>query len=94
MDINSDKGPVKIEYSYFSCGRCDYLKSTMLISGRKPEYEYHCQHPEMVKEIMFPEQKLKGFYIGSSNETPQWCPMFSNKKSDNNPMHGTGKPGP
>lgn len=33
-----------------SCTRCKYLKCTLTKSGRHPDYDYYCKHPDVLSD--------------------------------------------
>ena len=73
MDVFRFEGPsLCIRHS---CMGCIHLSNKMLISGRHPIYEYHCNHDAVNKPPDgFPPYK-DGKYIGQNPYTPSWCPM-------------------
>lgn len=61
------------------CTRCDYCKCNLIVSGRDPQYEYLCQHPghPTTAEIGGAGEDA---WIGSSDDTPPWCPVIVAKQ--------------
>lgn len=70
------------------CTRCDYLKHNLVRSGRDPQWECLCMHPdapEIAKRIqpmerVWPSNMAKGCWIGEMDDTPKWCPELKGNK--------------
>lgn len=77
--MSEHEGPVVFEIPKRSCGLCKHFKSSLRVSGRNPKYDYFCKHQGALDEypqaiaLLHPGQD--GRHIGTSHETPEWCPV-------------------
>ena len=74
-------GPTKI--SHYSCIGCDHHDSEMVCSGINQVYIHFCKIAK--KDKYPPWAKIKsGRSIGTTAETPDWCPIMNKKQVKGN----------
>ena len=84
MILRLENGPVKMEWSEWSCGLCKWHRQTMVHSGRHPLYHHYCSHPDVTHdgfELVSPfVAEHDGRFIGEGDRTPQWCPAKGGRR--------------
>lgn len=92
-DYEEITGPTVREYharTELVCSSCKFLKHNLIRSGRDPQWECLCLHPqaEQCAKLVKPVERVwssngaDGCWIGEDPTTPHWCPV----KKDNAEM--------
>lgn len=58
------------------CSGCRFHKQYLKKFGRHPVYKHFCRYQEY-------DFTSRGRYIGEYNDTPDWCPVKTGIKNDN-----------
>lgn len=77
-------GPTKITHpatTINQCGECEFHKVTLFRSGRNPQRNYYCKHPDVAFPKGSPDHTPIEMYAEETPETPDWCPVLNKKTS-------------
>jgi hypothetical protein len=73
--MNDKIGPSEIVITRMVCRHCRYhISEDWKNKGRVTKY-YFCSHPSHNVESSMVFNFLKGRLIGTSEDTPDWCPV-------------------
>ena len=76
------EGPSVVQITHQSCFDCVHHGRFLIRTGRDPEYENTCNHPENGDTITRYLMGYRGRVIGRSDETPSWCPVMAKGGTD------------
>ncbi len=71
---------------YQSCVGCKWHKHKLKRSGRNPQYDDLCTHPDIMYNngfaIMHGGREVKNFEWNDRIETPEFCPFLKNDEEN------------
>lgn len=62
----------------WTCTQCPYLLRHMVRSGRNPEYEHRCAHPDAPRTTLGVPEHMEWMNMRRVNvqgAPPYWCPL-------------------
>ena len=68
-------GPIERRHTTLHCNACDYHHPFPDGPADDPGYQHYCEHPNVLEKKRTDKKfDTRGRWIGSSDETPEWCP--------------------
>lgn len=83
MDPDSRIGPIERRHTTLHCNACDYHHPFPDGPADDPIYQHYCEHPDVLEKGQTDKKfDTRGRWIGSSDETPVWCPATETKDNE------------